>query len=63
MDNKTEKKSRYTDAQRRATNKYRESMAKIELIITPEEKEKIKQAAADAGKSVTRFLVDKALQG
>ena len=56
------KKSRYSDAQRRAVNNYRAKHAKIELIITQEEKEAIKKAAADAGQSVTRFLVDKALR-
>lgn len=56
-----EKKSRYTEAQKRATAKYKAERAKIELIITPAEKEQIKQAAADAGQSVTRFLVDRAL--
>ena len=61
MDNKTEKKSRYTDAQRRATNKYRNSKAKIELILEQEQKERIKQAAADAGKSVNQYILDKIL--
>lgn len=58
MDNKTEKKSRYTDAQRRATNKYRNSKAKIELIMEQEQKERIKQAASDAGKSVNQYILD-----
>lgn len=61
MDNKTEKKSRYTDAQRRATNKYRNSKAKIELFMEQEQKERIKQAAADAGKSVNQYILDKIL--
>ena len=56
-----QKKGRYSDAQRRATNKYRAEHAKIELIITQEEKERIKQAAADAGQSVTRFILSKVL--
>lgn len=55
------KKNRYSEAQKRATAKYKDSHAKIEMIITAEEKERIKKAAADAGKSVTRFLVDRAL--
>lgn len=61
MEKETAKKPRYTDAQHKAINKYRANRATIELNLTKEEKERIKQAAADAGKSVNQFILDKIL--
>jgi len=63
MDKQTEKKPRYTDAQHKAINKYRAGRAKIELNLSKEQKEKIQQAAADAGQSVNQFILNKVLKG
>ena len=62
MEKQTDKKQRYTDAQHKAINKYRANRATIELNLTKEQKEQIKQAAADAGKSVNQFILEKVLQ-
>ena len=51
----------YTDAHRKATNKYRQSRAQITITISKEQKEQITQAATDAGKSVTQYILDKTL--
>lgn len=61
MEKQTEKKARYTEAQHKAINKYRANRATIEINLTKEEKERIKQAAADAGKSVNQYILDKIL--
>ena len=63
MKNQTEKKTRYTEAQHKAITKYRAGRAKIELNLTKEQKEEIKQAATDAGQSVNQFILDKVLKG
>lgn len=57
------KKSRYTDAQHKATNKYRQERAQIVLLMTKAEREKIQQAATDTGQSVNKFILDKVLKG
>ena len=51
----------YTDAHRKATNKYRQSRAQITMTISKEQKEQIQQAATKEGKSVTQFIIDKVL--
>ena len=57
------RKSRYTEAQHRATNKYRQERAQVVLVMTKQEREKIQQAATDAGQSVNKFILDKVLKG
>lgn len=57
------KKSRYTEAQRRATLKYRQERAQIMVTTTKQNKERITQAAQDAGQSVNQFILDKVLKG
>jgi len=63
MEKETAKKPRYTDAQHKAINKYRANRATIEINLTREQKEQIKQAATDAGQSVNQFILDKVLKG
>lgn len=61
-ENKT-KHREYTDAHRRAALKYRQGRAQINVNMTKEEKEKIQQAAQDAGQSVNQFILNKLLKG
>ena len=58
-----QKKSRYSEAQHKAINKYRAGRATIEINLSKEQKEKIKQAATDNGQSVNQFILDKVLKG
>lgn len=58
-----QKKTQYTEARRRATNKYRQERAQIVLVMAKQEREKIQQAATDAGQSVNKFILDKVLKG
>lgn len=49
----------YTEAQKRATLKYKaEHMVKIQMDVKPEEKTMVADAAAAAGKSVKAYLLD-----
>jgi len=64
MEKEQEKKHRqYSEAHRRASLKYRQERAQIVLVLDKAQKEKIKQAATDAGQSVTQFILDKVLKG
>ena len=63
-DQKQEKKHRqYTEAHRKAALKYRQERAQIVVVMSKEEREKIKAAATDAGQSVNKFILDKVLKG
>lgn len=57
------KHRQYTDAHRRATAKYRQERAQVMLTMSKGDKERIKQAATDAGQSVNQFILDKVLKG
>ena len=49
----------YTEAQKRATMKYRKNnLVTLTLDLKPEEKETIKAAAVAAGKPVKTYLLD-----
>jgi uncharacterized protein (DUF1778 family) len=64
MEKEQEKKHRqYTDAHRKATNKYRQERAQIVVVMTKAQREQIKQAATDNGQSVNQFILDKVLKG
>lgn len=66
MENADEKKTKhreYTDAHRRAALKYRQGRAQINVNMSKAEKERITQAAADAGQSVNQFILNKVLKG
>lgn len=47
---------KYTDAQKKATYKYLESMDRIDLKLPKGSKDKIKQHAASTGESVNAFI-------
>ncbi len=53
-----EKKSRYTEAQNKATQKYiRENLEEIKFRVKKGEKEKYKNAADKAGLSMAKFFI------
>lgn len=52
------KKSRYTEAQKKSIDKYRNGRAKIELNLSPEQKEQIKAAAEKQNKSMNQYIID-----
>lgn len=53
-----EKKSRYTEAQNKATQKYiRENLEEIKFRVKKGEKEKYKNAADRAGLSMAKFFI------
>ncbi len=56
-----EKKSRYTEAQNKATQKYiRENLEEIKFRVKKGEKEKYKLAAESAGLSMAKFFISAA---
>lgn len=63
MKEEKKRKRQYTDANRRATLKYRRERAQVMLSMSKEEHERLKQAATDAGQSLNKFILDKVLKG
>ena len=51
-------RGRYTEAQRKATNKYRQERAQIVVLMTKGQREQIKQAATDAGMSINQYIIN-----
>ena len=47
-----------SEAQKKATKKYLNSMAEIKIRIRPEEKASWSAAAEERGKSLQRFIID-----
>lgn len=46
----------YTEAQKRAQQKYMSQMVKINLTVSPERREDIKKHASDMNESMTAFI-------
>ena len=55
------KKSRYTEAQHKATNKYRQERAQIVVLMTKTQREEIQRRAQDSGLSVNQYILSKVL--
>ena len=55
---KKKKRDYYSQAQQKAQKAYRAKRAKIELNLTPEQKEMIKDIAAKENKSINQFILD-----
>jgi predicted DNA binding CopG/RHH family protein len=56
--------AKYSEAQNRAVQNYKSKMARLEIVITPEEKEQIQRGADANGLSMRKYitgLVDKDL--
>lgn len=52
-----EKKTRYTEAQKAAINKYMKGIAEIKVRMPKEEKTRYSSAASAAGLSVNQFFI------
>lgn len=50
--------NKYTEAQKRATLKYQEDKVKIQILVTPEQREKYKTLANSRGLSLTQLIVN-----
>lgn len=50
--------TKQTEAQKKAQQKFRESRATIQLVMTPDEREAIKATAADLRKSANAYIMD-----
>ena len=48
---------KYTEAQKRATLKYQEDKVKIQIQVTPEQREHYKALASSRGLSLTQLIV------
>ena len=48
---------KYTEAQKRASYKYQENKVKIQILVTPEQREKYKKLAESKGLNLTQLIV------
>lgn len=49
--------NKYTEAQKRAAYKYQADKVKIQILVSPEQRNKYKAKASDSGLSLTQFIV------
>lgn len=49
--------NKYTEAQKRASYKYQEDKVKIQILVTPEQREKYKALAQSKGLNLTQLIV------
>lgn len=49
---------KYTESQHKATNTYRSKMARIDLTVTVEEKERIATKAKAKGLSIKQYIIE-----
>lgn len=54
----SKKKSRYTESQKKAIEKYKAKKADLRTWIEPEQKELFKKAAELENKSLNQFVID-----
>ena len=52
---------KYTESQRKATNKYRQERAQIVVVMSKEEKQTITDRAQESGQSVNKYILNKVL--
>lgn len=50
--------SKYTDSQKKAILKYQEDKVKIQILVTPEQREKYRAMASSKGLSLTQFIIN-----
>ena len=50
--------NKYTEAQKRASYKYQEDKVKIQILVTPEQRDKYKALASSRGLSLTQLIVN-----
>lgn len=49
--------NKYTEAQKRATLKYQADKVKIQILVTPEQREKYKKLASSKGLSLSQLII------
>ena len=50
--------NKYTDSQKKAILKYQENKVKIQILVTPEQREKYRAMANSKGLSLTQFIIN-----
>ena len=50
--------NKYTESQKRATIKYQENKVKIQILVTPEQREKYRAMASSRGLSLTQLIIN-----
>lgn len=48
---------KYTDAQKKATLKYQEDKVKIQILVTPDQREIYRQLAKSKGMNLTKLII------
>lgn len=48
---------KYTETQKRATLKYQEDKVKIQILVTPDQREKYRELAKSKGLNLTQLIV------
>lgn len=48
---------KYTEAQKRATLKYQEDKVKIQILVTPDQREQYRQLAESRGMNLTKLII------
>ena len=49
--------SKYTEAQKKATLKYQADKVKIQILVTPDQREKYKALASSRGLNLTQLII------
>lgn len=49
--------NKYTEAQKRASYKYQEDKVKIQILVSPEQREKYKALAKSKGLNLTQLII------
>lgn len=49
---------KYTDAQKKATLKYQEDKVKIQILVTPDQREHYRQLAKSRGMNLTKLIIN-----
>ena len=50
--------NKYTEAQKKASLKYQENKVKIQILVTPEQREKYRVMASSRGLSSTQLIIN-----
>ena len=50
--------NKYTEAQKKASLKYQENKVKIQILVTPEQREKYRAMASSRGLSLTQLIIN-----
>lgn len=50
--------NKYTEAQKKATLKYQADKVKIQILVSPDKREKYRELASSRGLSLTQLIVD-----